>query len=195
MRLVADVDGTIRYMDFKPQPHAKDPTQASQNETPKTQVCRSCCADLPMSYFSTARFMKSGYRDVCKECRSQGHRLYRKHKYQSVSKVDDSLVRSVYHHNMELLNLGLHNKLEMVAFSYRDAVEYKIFFGPNGMNGMQSLTIFSMDGSMYREFIYSGKDSGLTETLIGALKHLNLRLELSQAHLLLSKRIIYLGLS
>lgn len=119
--------------------------------------------------------------------------MYRRIKYQAISKIDDSLIRNVSHQNETIVELVLALptfQLECCAFDYTNLSDYKVFFGKSDRIGMQAVTIFNLDGSLFHEYAYSGsKTPG--KAILSLVKALNLRLELTQIDMINSKQTIY----
>jgi len=182
-------------MDKRPQPHHIDPNNAS-GTTPSEpcKVCNACQALLPLSAFGLLKYAKSGFRDICKECRSQEFRLYRKDAYNSKSNIDDSIVRNVKAHNTAILKVATDPStyaLEIRGFDTLTKVDYKVFFGPSNFNGMRSVALFDYNAQLYREFNYSGMDRNIHLTILDILHRLNIRLEYTEADSIASKATIY----
>ena len=107
------------------------------------------------------------------------------------SDVDDSVVRSVRIQNEQLLDQAISTStMSMVAFNVVTKVPFKVVYGPSDRLGITSLTLFSMDGGIFLEWAISGlKDS--RDHWLNYLKSHRIRLELTEADLINSKRTIY----
>lgn len=155
-------------------------------------MCIQCRALLPISYFGLAKISKSGKANACKPCIQQYQRLKRTRKYGSVSKIDDSLLRNVLHHNTNLIKAALSNEVcTLIGFVPHTDKVYKVVFGPSAQLGMDAICLFSADGNMLRELAYSGQTQQIVDELISFIKQHEIRLELSEVHMMTSKNVIY----
>lgn len=174
-----------------PHPHSIDPSNASQEHAPQSKQCSSCCANIPLASFGVLRYAKSGYRDVCKECRKQSFRLYRKAKFNSKSYIEDEVIRNVVVHNTQIVTQLINSTLEIRAFNTITKMDYKVFFGRSKFNDMQSVAFFDYNGNLFREFNYSGQDPTVIKSIISILRHHKLRLEYTDGDVVTSKSTIY----
>lgn len=171
-----------------------DPNKAS-GDTPSTlKQCLECRAILPLSHFGKAKVSRFGVAKSCNECRGQYQRRRRSVKYGSISKIDDSIVRNMRFHNMAILKVALDPStigIEIRGFDVVTKVDYKVFFHPSPLTGMKSIALFDYNCQLYREFVYSGKDSNIIEVILDILRNMNIRLEYTDADVFTSKATIY----
>jgi hypothetical protein len=174
--------------------HAHSHTQNSAPDSqaaPQLKRCTSCLANLTVAHFGLAKYGSSGRSAICHQCRAQYLRLKRQEKYGAKSNIDDSHIRIVALHNKAILGHALPtNKLEFRAFDVVSMAEYHVFYGPSDRLGLQSLTLFTKDGSVFMEWALSGVKEPV-QFLLAYLRLHSLRLELSDMDLLNSKRVIY----
>lgn len=155
--------------------------------------CNRCLAKLPVSDFAMSKYSKDTYGPCCKACHSQRFRLTRRVKYNAKSIIDDSTIRYVAEHNESIVDIVLSLPtltLECRAFDVSSKADYKVFFGKSDRLGMNAVTIFNMDGSLFYEYAYSGLRDP-KPTILNWVKGFNLRLELSDVDALNSKQTIY----
>lgn len=172
--------------------HAHQELPEDKPIDPKTNyiLCQECRALYPPAYFGKSKLFKSGKSRSCNQCKAQYLRLNRTRKYNTVSKVDDSLIRNVRHHNMIILGLAISNGLNCMAFNTSTKDDYKVVFSKDPKTNLDSMTIIKIDGSVLHEYLYSGVED-VKSIIIAFLKELNLRLELSEVHAMTSKNVIY----
>lgn len=168
-------------------------SQQDPINSPEAQffVCHDCCAKLPTSDFNIAKYSPTGRSYICKHCRSQYLRLARRSKG-SNSKIDDSIIRSVYGQNLGILYHALAQP-ECVVYGFIPHTDksFKVHFG-RSRYGIPSMAIFNTDGSSYQEYAYSGiKQENLMSTLIDLLKTHGIRLELSELDIQVVKQTLY----
>lgn len=82
------------------------------------------------------------------------------------------------------------DKMELRAFDCHSKQELKAFYTKDGKLGMNEFSMFTRNGEIFRAWSWSGeKDAWLK--LLGYLKLLNIRLELSDVDVITSKTLIY----
>lgn len=173
-------------------PHHTDPNEAPGIKRPlKYKTCQSCRVHLPVSAYTLNRLGRGGFGHECTDCKKQNLRLYRQKRYGSTSKVDDSLIRSVSLHNQLILGPVLaQNKAEFRAFDVVSKMEYHVYYGPSERLGLNSLTLFTKDGSVFMEWALSGVKEPV-QFLLAYLRLHNLRLELDDMGVINAKSAIY----
>lgn len=158
----------------------------------KCMLCQECRALYPPEYFGKSKLFKSGKSRSCNQCKAQYLRLSRTRKYGTISKVDDSLIRNVKHHNTNLVQQALSQKVcTLIGFQPHTDKVYKVVFGPSAQLGMDAVCLFSADGNMLRELAYSGQTKEIIEELISFIKQHEIRLELNEVQMMTSKNVIY----
>ncbi len=188
-------------MNPKSQPHS-DPTQASPEKPEASyKVCRSCMAKQVLSAYSPNKYGKDGFYEVCKECRSQGFRIYRKTKYdaKSTSDKDDTIIRSIQSQNSSLIAIGLANlsvasTFTCIGFEPYTNRRYKVHFGKSRYD-MPSMALFSTDGNFYKEVVFSVTGEKLKivpKQILGFLKLEGIRLELSDSYVDYMIKTVYI---
>jgi hypothetical protein len=156
--------------------------------------CNSCWAFLPIEAFGSFKYHSDGYNKHCKECRAQYLRIARKRKYNARGRVDkdDSKVRSVRIQNLDIIGLGMAtNELKCVGFNVDTKQDCRVVFGKSQISGLNEMVFYTLDGSLYRSFQYSGQTKDVSESLYQVLKTLRIRLELTEADAITSKSTIY----
>ena len=159
----------------------------------QTKRCQDCRSVLTVNHFGVSKLNKDGYSNICNACRAQYVRLRRKVRFKTNSVIDDSIIRSVHRHNKTIINAILkHSTFECRGFIPGSSKVFRIHFGKSRYD-FPSLAIFSEDGSMYHEQAFSGLSTSLmAEALLKMMKLHKIRLELTDADVILSKRVIYM---
>lgn len=154
--------------------------------------CTDCRALLPLSHYGLSKMNKDGHSAICNLCRSQFLRLKRQAKYNSKSKVDDSLIRCVRVHNQQILQHALtQTSFQCIGFIPHSTKVLRIHFGKSRYD-MNSMAVFAEDGGQYFEVAYSGYDLLLIQDqLLSNLKKHNIRLEFSVVEMMASKNVLY----
>lgn len=161
------------------------------------KICQTCRAKYPLADFGQLKMSRTGNNRQCCHCRSQFQRLYRVNKYASKSRTDDSVIRYVLHHNRAILKEALTLSVQgqstypCLGFNTITKEDFKIFFGPSSVSGLKSISIFNLDGSVFRELAYSGREANILETIIDLLKTFEIRLERTALDVINSKTMIY----
>lgn len=174
------------------------PQQDQSNSAPgasevQYKKCNDCCALLPIAQFTLNYLGKKGRNNVCKDCRAQDFRLLRKRKYNSKSKVDDSIVRNMAVHNTTILKeiIPSNTNHDIYGFKPNTSHIYRIHIGRSRYD-MMSIAIFDQSGNVYREYAWSGDpDDVVIATILAILKEHSIRLERSEGDMVLAKRTIY----
>lgn len=172
------------------QPNALN-NQPAQDEIEYRQ-CRDCYAKRLIQDFGVARWTPGGKSHICKDCRAQYLRLTRAIKYNREPRERDLHIRSVYGQNCGLIQYAsTHPGTTLIGFIPHTDKVFRVHFGRSRYD-MESMAVFSNDGSTYLEIAYSGLHPVMImKNLTDALKAHGIRLEADEAAMIQSKTVLY----
>lgn len=183
---------SLQQSTSQPAQETASPMEA-QSPIMKCKVCITCNGSLPFSYFGARKETKEGKFSACKACVNEAKRRRYEAKYGRARRLDldHGPQRNVIRHNRELLNILMTSPdIHIYGYDPITLKTYKVYWGLNKTIQMPSLAMFDMNVTLYREWISSG-DSKFTDHLVEYLKTHNIRLELTEADIVISKRVVY----
>lgn len=146
-----------------------------------------------MESFGLCKQFKDGRNITCKECRVEDNADRWTRKYgRSKRYQPPEILRAVLKQNSQVLQHALlQPTFECTGFIPHTDRIFRIHFGRNRYD-MESMAVFSEDGTSYFEIAYSGVKQELRMSQLAAnLKEHGIRLEFSEAYMLASKNVIY----
>lgn len=156
----------------------------------KLKECKACRGLQPLESFVMNKYERDGYSKFCRLCHAQRLRLSRKKKYNAKSRVDDSIIRTVAHHNREILGEALtSHEVDLLGFSTITKENYKVSFRPYEA-GYKTMSIFKASGELLREYTFRYHENSV-DGLLSLLREFSIRLERTEADMIQSKTTIY----